>query len=207
MISISNKVSAACKVLWLTQFITVGPSCHLSHYPQWWSPRVCKEIDLMASFGLVILRPFNSATGRGVERQFQLNDLQNQTTWDEHHHPGNMAGTNQIWVFSPHSWNSSRTKLSANVDCCIIQSSAYVLWMKPFSMLDCWTDRVKKATQPKPWWWFLSFPLYHTASAFLHVCPFTHNCFSKYNMSLAVAYSCLLFSDWYDHTSILKAKR
>jgi len=103
VISISNKVSAACDALWLTQFITVGPSCHLSHYPQWWSPRVCKEIDLMASFGLVILLPFNSATGRSVERQFQLNDLQNQTTWDEHHHPGNMAGTNQILDVSPYS--------------------------------------------------------------------------------------------------------
>lgn len=184
MISISNKVSAACRVLWLTQFITIGPSCHLSHYPQWWSPRVCKEIDLMASLGLVILQPFNSATGLSIERQFQLTDLQNQTTWDEHRHPGNMTGTNQIFLFfpiiRPHSWNTIRTNLSR---CNLLRHSEernefmFYEW-SPFnsfaaSMLNSWTDchglQVKKATQPKPCWRFLSFPLYHTASAFLHV--------------------------------------
>lgn len=128
MISISNKVSAACKALWLTQFITVGPRCHLSHYPQWWSPRVCKEIDLMASFGLVILRPFNSTTGRSVERQFQLNDLQNQTTWGEHHHPGNMAGTNQILVFSPLFGLICETQAEPNwVKCRLLHYSEFCL--------------------------------------------------------------------------------
>lgn len=119
MISISNKVSAARRVLWLTQFITMGPSCHLSHYPQWWSPRVCKEIDLMASLGPVILQPFNSAAGRSIDCQFQLNDLQNQTKWD-------MTGTNQhfsFFFFVKHKRNEFESKLFVNVDCWIILNS------------------------------------------------------------------------------------